>query len=151
MSKVIWNGEEDECWTWIASLDSSGYGHIRLDGKLCKASRIAWELENGSIPAGVGYHGICVLHRCDNPPCVNPAHLFLGTQTENMRDAKRKKRRASQAGDANANAKLTPDKVFEIRMLYKRGAISQQALGQRFGIAQSQVSQIVRQAQWLET
>lgn len=71
----------DECWMWTASRRALGYGQIRIGGKSRKAHRVAYELANGPIPAGMA-----VLHGCDNPPCVNPAHLRAGTMTDNVRD-----------------------------------------------------------------
>ena len=75
------------CWLWTASVDRVGYGHIWLDGKLKQSHRFMWELFNGSIP-----HGMKILHKCDVRSCVNPNHLFLGTQKENMQDCKKKGR-----------------------------------------------------------
>jgi hypothetical protein len=83
------------CWLWTGSRSAEGYGSIRVDGKMRKAHRVAWELANGPIPAGAGAHGTCVLHRCDNPSCVNPDHLFLGTNADNARDRQAKGRTAS--------------------------------------------------------
>lgn len=75
------------CWLWKRSVDSYGYGHLWADNRIRTAHRIAYELHVGPIP-----EGLSVLHRCDTPACVNPAHLFLGTQTDNMHDASIKKR-----------------------------------------------------------
>jgi hypothetical protein len=81
-------GGVDECWPWIATTTHwFGYGRLEIKGKIFAAHRISYELANGPIP-----DGLFVLHRCDNPPCVNPHHLFLGTQKDNIGDASAKGR-----------------------------------------------------------
>ena len=82
----------DGCWEWKGALDPKGYGRVAHNGKMVRAHRVAFALTYGPIPKGEGYHGTCVLHHCDNPPCVRPDHLFLGTNTDNIRDRDSKRR-----------------------------------------------------------
>jgi len=77
---------ESGCWIWMGTLNNNGYGVISRDGKNVSVHRVSWELHNSKIPKGDGYHGICVLHSCDVPCCVNPNHLFIGTHSDNMKD-----------------------------------------------------------------
>ena len=81
-----------DCWMWTGCRNYQGYGYFRFEGKMRRAHRIAWILTNGPIPHGEGFHGICVLHRCDNRLCVKPDHLFLGTNHDNVIDMWKKGR-----------------------------------------------------------
>ena len=107
---------ESGCWIWTAKVKDKrlGYGviHIggRRNGRWHYAHRISWGLYRFTIPFGLD-----VLHKCDNPSCVNPDHLFLGTQADNNFDRDRKGRHKPLCGNANGNAKLTEDQVLEIR------------------------------------
>lgn len=78
---------ESGCWIWTGHIRTNGYGAMSIKSKLQYAHRISWELHNGPIP-----EGLFVLHKCDNPPCVNPDHLFIGTQKDNLQDAFKKGR-----------------------------------------------------------
>jgi hypothetical protein len=105
--------KSDGCWTWDAP-ESDGYGKMKIDGRKYYVHRVSWELNCGVIP-----EGLSVLHKCDNPPCVRPDHLFLGTQKDNMADAASKGRcngpAKSQPGEDNPAAKLSWGIVDQIR------------------------------------
>ena len=136
----------DECWEWAGYCDNNGYGRIGEGGKrgrILIASRLSWELHNGPIP-----DGLWVLHRCDNPSCVNPGHLFLGTQRDNVLDMYAKGRGNRPRGEAHVCARLTAEAIAEIRSTYMRGSISQRALGQQFGVSNVAISRIVRHKTW---
>jgi hypothetical protein len=106
-----------------------------------RAHRVAWELTHGPIP-----DGMLVCHRCDNPPCVNPPHLFLGTDALNAADkgAKGRARTTPQRGEDSPAAKVTTEAVLQIRARYAAGGISQRELGEEYGIGQTHVGRIVR-------
>lgn len=134
----------------MASRDELGYGMFRLvpGETMKKAHRSAWILTNGQPPPG---QSVC--HKCDNPWCCNPTHLFLGTHQENMRDRDRKGRstkgRTFHHGEGSGrSAKLTLADVTTIRETYARGGVSQSALGERFGVGQTQIGRIVRGLRW---
>ena len=132
-----------ECWPWKASTDRHGYGYFRLDGGMRKAHRVAYELTHGPIPDGQ-----VVRHRCDNPGCVNPGHLELGTQADNVRDRDERKRRAPPAGANNGRAKLTAEQVAEIRARYSTGYIAQADLARAYGVSHATIHAIVRGKGW---
>jgi hypothetical protein len=130
------------CWEWQGHCKSGGYGYVRWRGPQQLAHRVAWELEVGPIP-----EGLRVLHKCDNPPCVRPDHLFLGTQADNVADMVAKGRGRAPRGAANANAKLSIEQVVEIRRRYADGEF-QTALAREFGVSAGAVAGIVHRRRW---
>lgn len=132
---------EDSCWEWTG-LRSEGYGSISYAGRMRRAHRVSWELHNGPIP-----QGLLVLHRCDNPPCVRPDHLFLGTVTDNNRDRAVKGRSADVRGWRSPKAKLTQAHVDEIRLRRANGE-STVSLGTAFGVHHGTISRIAKRQTW---
>lgn len=124
------------CWTWTGSTDK-GYGQIGGPNRsVLSAHRVSWELHNGPVP-----DGLFVCHRCDNPGCVNPAHLFVGTPKDNSRDMVAKGR--SCIGERNGQSKLSGDDVLFIVDMVSDG-IPQWSVAKMFGISQAHVSNIWR-------
>ena len=135
----------DACWQWTAGRFDTGYGAFTIERRTMKAHRVSYELAYGPIPDGA-----FVCHRCDNPTCVRPDHLFLGTPLDNARDRDVKGRGADRRGERAGAAKLTRLQVRRIRQLYASGRLSQAALAARFGISQGTVHVIVTGKCWTE-
>lgn len=137
----------DGCWTWTAARNNHDYGVLGIgDKKLVYAHRYSYELSNGPIP-----EGMFVCHSCDNPPCVNPTHLFLGTQTDNMQDSALKQRAARLTGEDGPAAKLTWEQAREIRQVYAVEDISFNRLAQRYGVNHKTVAGVIRGMTWRES
>jgi len=141
--KQFYKSPKTGCWIWTGTRYKEGYGKFSISGHSYRSHRLMWELENDPIPDGLN-----VLHTCDNPPCVNPEHLFLGTQTDNIADMKNKGRQAK--GEKIAQSKVTQEDVDDIRRIYSEGYLSQKDIADVFGISNSQVSNIVRRISWQE-
>ena len=133
-------GDEDECWEWKAYRKHSGYGMFRLTDYDMHAHRAAYILEVGD-PGDLN-----VLHHCDNPPCVNPEHLYAGDQSDNNQDAYDRKRR-DVTGENNARSKLTEGDVREIKNRLKTDE-TQAEIADEFGITQAHVSEIKLGKKW---
>lgn len=127
----------DRCWLWTGTFYPNGYGQMRFGGPLVGVHRIAWQLSRGDIPIG-----LCVLHRCDTPACVNPDHLFLGTRADNMADMAAKGKAARRYGNPSKGATLPPDTVQEIRHFVFREGYSQAAVARKLGLHQTTVNKI---------
>jgi hypothetical protein len=139
--------EGDECWPWLAACNPAGYGQFALaTGRFQRAHRIAYELSNGPIPAGM-----VVRHSCDNPPCCNPSHLQPGTVQDNVHDMVSRGRarggRTPRPGEANPNAKLTADQVSEIVRRRAAGE-TYTSLARSFPVSRSQLCRICTGKRW---
>ncbi len=139
----IARGEEDECWPWSGATQHGGYGCLNENDRQIRAHRRAWQYANGAIPAGMQ-----VLHRCDNPPCCNHAHLFLGTHADNMRDMFAKGRRTAALGESNGKSVLTEDQVREIKRTYKGRRGERKELLAKYGIAKGTLQAIMEGKTW---
>lgn len=138
-------GANDDCWEWTGSLSKSGYGYFNWEDEGVQlAHRCAYRLFIGHIPKKLN-----VCHSCDNPRCVNPNHLWLGTQKENIEDMICKNRRFNTAGENNGNSRLTLEIVDEIRDLYNSGYYTQKELSKKFKLDRSYVGYIVRGDNWV--
>jgi hypothetical protein len=138
--------ENDECWEWLSRITTDGYGAFALNGKAKqRAHRVAYELTYGPIPTG-----LFVCHKCDNRLCVNPNHLFLGTNTDNRRDAARKGRGfvpPPRVGELNANAKLTNRQAWEIKKMLADG-VKTRIIADKYSIAMRTVVNIKNGILW---
>lgn len=151
--RSVKTGKESECWPWTR-YTTQGYGLVFFNQLGFRAHRIAFHLALGNIPDRLG-----VLHHCDNPPCCNPAHLFAGTQLDNVRDMIQKGRYC-RPGHARFNskpkrihppkpvAKLTAELVGEIRAEYKPFKNGARKLGKKFGVKPQTILTIVKRRSW---
>ena len=135
----------ENCWEWLGTKSSSGYGNLNYykDGRQVteSAHRTMWQICFGNIP-----DGMFICHSCDNPPCVNPYHLFIGTPAENSRD--RDSKRRLPVGEDHHNSKLSVGNVLEIRELYVTGNYTQVKLGEMFSVSRVNIFDIVHRNIW---
>ena len=137
-----------ECWNWTASRTPQGYGYIRIKKKTLQAHRVMYAIAVGPIPAGVW-----VLHVCDNPCCVNPKHLFLGSRHDNIDDMVRKNRHFKPRGESHPRAKLTLEQVEDIRRRAMTGTRgnkfgNQGDLAREFNVTRQAIVAIVHKHSW---
>lgn len=131
---------EGQCWTWTRSTNSAGYGTLTVAGRARYAHRLAYELAKGPIPKGAD-----VMHSCDNPACINPDHLEVGTRSQNMADCHARGRsripKPILRGEQNGAAKLTAEQVVDIKQRLGNGE-TQQTIADDFGVSQTLISAI---------
>ena len=154
----------DGCWMWMGNKNELGYGISSINHRNFKAHRVSWFIHHHNLP-----ERMCVLHRCDNPPCVNPAHLWIGTMKDNTDDMVRKGRSGPanhpetlrrgdnhyrhihpelSFGERNPAHKLIEAQVIEIRKRYSSEGISQSALAREYGVHPHSVCLIVHRKAW---
>lgn len=157
----------DACWVWTGGVHGSGYGHFKHAGQCFKAHRVSYALTFGGIEWTTGRRGsrgLLVLHKCDNRSCVNPAHLFLGSQKDNMRDCAWKERIGH--GERHGHVKLTAEDVTEIKAMAAQGLIGQPGrgwnkdvregrtlslatVGRKFGVSGKTIEQVLARRAWV--
>lgn len=137
-SKVDKRGPND-CWEWKAGRHTQGYGLFWFEGTTHRAHRLV-----------MGEPKLHVLHTCDNPPCCNPNHLFLGTDADNMEDKvlKGRARGGGPKGEGDPNSKLTNEDVRFIRTRYAKGGITYRQLAARFGVHHSVIYKVITKQTW---
>jgi len=134
----------DDCWEWQDYVRPGRYGQFYFERNMHSAHRVSYELTYGPIP-----EGLCVCHHCDNKKCVNPRHLFLGTQKDNSQDMISKGRAIHIKGERHGKAKLTEKEVIEIRRLYAlEGHMLQKDIAVLFNVSRRTISSIVSQVYW---
>ncbi len=136
----------DTCWLWTGAKSKTGYGNLKFLNVFRSAHRVSWALTFGGIP-----EGMCVLHKCDVRNCVNPAHLFLGSNRDNTRDMIAKGRGRSSfpvlRGSAHGRSKLTETEVLEIRSLFVPGT-KKSELARIYGVTYQCIHDILRRKIW---
>lgn len=130
-----------QCWTWLGGKNTDGYGNLSKSKYVgaTLAHRVSWIIHNGDIPKD-----LFVLHKCDNPSCVRPDHLFLGTNSDNIADSKAKGRWSE--GERCPLARLTQKQVDDIRTRYRRGL--GRVLAEEFGVSRMTISLIIRKKRY---
>lgn len=131
----------DGCWYWLGALSESGYGNFKSESRSERAHRVSYRLYKGPIP-----DGLFACHKCDNPACVNPDHLFLGTLKENQEDMSRKGRAAR--GSKSGMAKLTESDIKQIRQLVCVDDVSRRVVASFFKVDRGHVDKIIRRQRW---
>lgn len=136
---------ESTCWHWCGAKNSDGYGSFQVEGKTQGAHRVSYQLYIGEIPCG-----LCVCHSCDTRGCVNPAHMFLGSHRDNMRDMTAKNRKCYKfvTGSNNHLSNLTEADIATIRNKHKSGAYYYKDLAEEFGVSLSSIAKIVTRKTW---
>lgn len=137
-AKVLIPDDPNQCWLWQGATNSDGYGSVKVGAKTVGSHRVSYGIARGDPGT------LSVLHSCDCPPCVNPRHLFLGTQLDNVLDRERKGRSNHASGETHGNCKLTDDQVSAIREEYKAGGTTLKALADVYHVSFNQISRIVR-------
>jgi hypothetical protein len=155
----------DSCWPWISSKSPSGYGKYTGGSTDLRTHRVAYALAYGELPDSKNGIPLCVCHKCDNPACCNPMHLFLGTNRDNTIDMIKKGRKNTPSGDnhyakkkpeklargeRHGMTRLTWDDVRKIRASYASGCVTQDSLAIEFGVCRPAITNIINKKTWKE-
>lgn len=145
VEKILVNYEVvKDCWEWKGKKDKDGYGRLRVGGRITiRTNRAAWIVANGEIP-----NGKMICHKCDNPCCINPDHLYVGTAKDNATDRRNRGRSNNERGSLRWNSKLTEEQVRQISIDYVPGKDSQTEVAKKYGVSQATISHILRGANW---
>lgn len=137
----------DGCWEWVGLLNRGcGYGRHCYEGKDMKAHRLSYMIHHPLTIDLQEHPKLQVCHKCDNPKCVNPSHLWLGTHTDNMRDKQTKGRQS--IGEKHGSVKLTEQQVRDIREKYEKGNTTHRKLADEYGVSKSTISDIINRKNW---
>lgn len=135
--------ENGSCWEWIGAKDTHGYGHMSINNRTHRVHRVSYKIFHSEIP-----NKLHVLHKCDNRNCVNPDHLFLGTNDDNVQDSVTKGRRRGAIGEKNCNSKFVVSDIREIRELHKANSYTPTELASLYSVATSTIHRIVTRKTW---
>ena len=141
--RMVAIGPKEQCWPWLGTRNKRGYGELQRNKQRLLAHRVAYAATNGPIPVG-----LVVRHTCDTPCCVNPSHLEIGSQADNMRDMHARGRHLS--GERHPLAKLTTKIVWAIRSAYASGGVSMSKLARQYGVGIRTIHAVIHNQRWKE-
>jgi hypothetical protein len=141
-NNIIKSDDDKGCWIWVGLASKQGYGRMTIKKKQKLAHRYSWEFHFGEIP-----EKMFICHKCDNPPCVNPAHLFVGNRSDNAKDMVSKNRNRDDRGSNHPMAKLNEEKVIKIRERINSGEV-QKDLAKEYNVSPMTISMIKRRINW---
>lgn len=137
---------DGDCLIWQGGTSGAAkYGHIRVNGKMQKCHRLSYQLHKGDIPGDM-----VVMHSCDRPACINPEHLSLGTQKDNMKDMRSKKREHDNKGERNGHSSLAAEDAREIRDTYRRYSRTHgsKVLAKKYGVSDQAILDVISWKTW---
>jgi hypothetical protein len=132
----------NDCWEWLGVKSHQGYGNFTFNNHPVRAHRFSWELHGGTIP-----EGLLVCHHCDNPSCVNPLHLYVGTHVDNNNDTIKRGRNIDRKGSKHPCSVVTEKIALEIRSKSKQGQTGQE-LSREYGLCEATISNIKNRKSW---